>query len=261
MKIQAVVAGHLCLDILPDFGKAPTAEPAAILRPGGLREVGPAALATGGAVSNTGLALHKLGIPVRLIGKVGDDDFGGIVRRIISGYGRRMAGGIIVDRSSATSYSVIISRPGLDRIFLHHPGANDAFRASDVPVEWLSEARLFHFGYPPVMKSMFARNGPELAALFRKAKKAGATTSLDMSLPDPDSASGRADWPAILRRCCPGWTYSSRASRRSFSCCGEKRLTEFGSARAERASGFRPAPRCYRTSAVKSSKWAPKSSF
>jgi len=201
--LDAVVAGHLCLDIIPAFGEEAGAEAAAVFRPGSLHEVGPAAFSTGGAVSNTGLSLHKLGAAVRLIGKVGDDDFGGIVRRIIAGHGPRLGDGIITDAGSGTSYSIVISRPGTDRLFLHYPGANDAFRASDIPDGPLSCARLFHFGYPPVMKSMYLQDGRELAAAFRRAKKAGATTSLDMSLPDPASEAGRADWPAILRSVLP----------------------------------------------------------
>ena len=202
-SIEAVVAGHLCLDIIPDFGKSQPSGPTDAFRPGSLIEVGPATLSTGGAVSNTGIALHKLGTSVRLIGKVGGDDFGGIVRRIIAGYDRRLGEGIVLDRSAGTSYSVIISRPGMDRIFLHHAGANDTFQASDVPNEALAGIRLFHFGYPPAMKSMYDPDARELVSIFQRAKDAGATTSLDMSLPDPMSPAGRADWRAILRSALP----------------------------------------------------------
>ena len=53
------------------------------------------------------------------------------------------------------------------------------------------------------MKALFSDEGKELAAIFEKAKRAGATTSLDMSLPDPDSESGRAPWDRIIRRTLP----------------------------------------------------------
>jgi sugar/nucleoside kinase (ribokinase family) len=38
----------------------------------------------------------------------------------------------------------------------------------------------------------------ELSTIFRLAKAHGVTTSLDLSMPDPTTASGRADWPGIL---------------------------------------------------------------
>ena len=44
--------------------------------PGRLLQIGPATFSTGGPVSNTGLALHRLGIATRLMGKVGDDLLG-----------------------------------------------------------------------------------------------------------------------------------------------------------------------------------------
>ena len=79
--MPVVVAGHICLDIIPAFRRN-TSAPDALFAPGALVEIGQAVLSTGGAVSNTGLALHRLGTPVRLMGKIGDDLFGEAVRRI-----------------------------------------------------------------------------------------------------------------------------------------------------------------------------------
>src|SRR4051794_41921588 len=67
---DVVVAGHVCLDVIPAL-----AEPVR-LEPGRLVSAGPAALSTGGAVANVGLALHRLGGRVRLLGNGGDDVFG-----------------------------------------------------------------------------------------------------------------------------------------------------------------------------------------
>jgi sugar/nucleoside kinase (ribokinase family) len=50
---------------------------------------------------------------------------------------------------------------------------------------------------------MYERNGAELHELFRRVKATGVTTSLDMSVPDPSSPSGRADWRAILAKTLP----------------------------------------------------------
>jgi sugar/nucleoside kinase (ribokinase family) len=69
----AVVAGHICLDIIPQM---PRVNLQTSLRPGAVIEVGAAIMATGGPVSNTGLSLHRLGIPTQLMGKVGHDNFG-----------------------------------------------------------------------------------------------------------------------------------------------------------------------------------------
>ena len=74
--IEAVVAGHICLDIIPQFEIDQGDELSAYLAPGRLTDVGPATLSTGGTVSNTGINLHRLGVHTQLMGKVGDDVLG-----------------------------------------------------------------------------------------------------------------------------------------------------------------------------------------
>lgn len=196
-----VVCGHVCLDVFPPFPRVATSLET-LLAPGKLVEVGPAVMTTGGAVANTGLALHRFGLPVRLVGKVGDDAFGRNVLEIFRAAGASTEG-LVVDGAVATSYTVVLSPVGCDRIFLHCPSANDRFGAEDVRDEVLAGAALFHFGYPPLMQRMYAGEGAELEALLRRVKAAGVTTSLDLALPDPDSEAGRADWGRILRRALP----------------------------------------------------------
>jgi len=125
------------------------------------------------------------------------------VLELLLGQGPDLADGMIVARGASTSYTVVVSPPGVDRTFLHCPGANDAFRAADVTAARLAGARLLHFGYPPLMRRMYAGGGRELARLLARAKRLGLTTSLDMAMPDQHSAAGRADWPRILARVLP----------------------------------------------------------
>ena len=42
-----------------------------------------------------------------------------------------------------------------------------------------------------------------MAKIYRKAKELGITTSLDVSLPDPDSPSGKVDWNTVLKKTLP----------------------------------------------------------
>lgn len=200
---DAVVAGHICLDVIPQMSQITQERFTGVFVPGRLTEVGPAAFSTGGAVSNTGLALHKLGVETQLMGKIGDDIFGQAVAQIVASHGPGLVSGMVVDPSASTSYSIVINPPGLDRIFLHCPGANDSFGAADVRYDRLAAARLFHLGYPPIMARMYQDGGAELEAIFRRAKETGVTTSLDMSLPDPTSPAGRAPWRQIVERTLP----------------------------------------------------------
>ena len=199
---KVVVAGHVCLDIIPDLS-ASGAGLDSLLTPGTLSHIGPATISTGGAVSNVGIALHKLALDVALMGKIGRDAFGAVVTDVLHSHGEHLADGMTVVDGEQTSYTLVISPPGVDRCFLHCPGANDTFAAEDVHMEKVAGASLFHFGYPPIMRKMYADGGSELAELFRRVKARGVTTSLDMAGVDPNSEAAQADWPALLAAVCP----------------------------------------------------------
>ena len=193
---KVISAGHICLDITPVFPSGHSYDRIGdLLVPGRLIRMDAASVHTGGSVANTGLALKLLGNDVTLLGKIGRDAFGGMVQSILAGYG---AGGLITDEHSSTSYSVVLAVLGMDRIFLHSPGANDTFSASDIPEEALADAVLFHFGYPPLMKRMYEAGGAELKNLFMRVKSKGIATSLDLAAVDPQSDAGKADWLTIL---------------------------------------------------------------
>ena len=202
MNKKVIAAGHICLDITPVFHGTNVSRLDDILSPGKLVHVGAPDIHVGGSVSNTGLAMKILGADVSLAGKVGDDAFGILVKQALQEQ-YQAADGLIIGRGESTSYSVVLAIPGIDRIFLHNPGANDTFTADDISAESLKETVLFHFGYPPLMRNMYLNEGSELVKAFEKAKAQGAATSLDMASVDPDSPAGSADWEKILQRVLP----------------------------------------------------------
>ncbi len=202
VPLSVVVAGHLCLDVIPGLDHFLPGQFEQLFTPGRLLLTGPATISTGGPVSNTGLSLHRLGVPTQLMGKIGSDPFGEIVRSYVGSYDPALTEGLIVS-DSATSFTVIVSPPSADRRFLHHAGANDTFCADDIRYDLVAQAALFHFGYPPLMRRMYENNGVELVEVMRRAKATGATTSLDMTFPDPSALSGQVDWVTILRSTMP----------------------------------------------------------
>lgn len=200
---DVLVAGHICLDLLPSFSQAGGKSFEQSFLPGRLVNAGDIKFATGGPVSNTGLALNRLGVSTRLVGKVGQDNFGDEIMKIIHREGESLAEGMLVSPTDHTSYSIVISFPGSDRLFIHYTGANDTFNSQDIPYPLLEKSRLFHFGYPPVMRRMFENDGQELTSLLQRAKQTGVTTSMDMVFPDPSSSASKADWSEILKRTLP----------------------------------------------------------
>lgn len=200
-KYDITVAGHICLDIIPQIPDTGIREIGELFKPGKLVNVGAAKISTGGPVSNTGIALKKLGLNVAFMSRVGKDEFGNLIVQILNREGH--IDGVSISEQDRTSYTIAIAPPGIDRIFLHDPGANNRFSSADLHKDIIAQSKLFHFGYPPLMENCYQHDGSELDKIFKIAKSAGAITSLDMALPDPKSASGKANWRKILEQVLP----------------------------------------------------------
>lgn len=201
-KPQVVVAGHICLDITPDMSQMKIDSPEDFLHPGQLRQVDSPSLSTGGAVSNTGLALLRLGISSILMGKIGKDPFGDVILKILKDRWK-INQGMIITPGEGTSYSIVLTPGNYDRMFLHYPGANNTFVSDDIRYDVVSDASLFHFGYPPLMEALWKNDGKELVDMFKRVKDLHVTTSLDMACPDPNSPAGKIDWKLILSKTLP----------------------------------------------------------
>jgi len=197
MSLDAVVAGHVCLDIIPALPRG------ARFVPGQMIEIDGTGFAAGGAVANTGVALHRLGVRVRLVGRVGADHYGDLVQQILAGHAAHLAEALYRDRTTATAHTYILSVPGTDRVLVHHAGTNATFRGTDVSDATLAATRALHLGYPPTLEQLYRDDGAGTVALLGRARAAGVTTSVDMTQIDPAGRTGAADWPTILRRMLP----------------------------------------------------------
>jgi sugar/nucleoside kinase (ribokinase family) len=197
MDYEIVTAGHICLDIFPDFSENREKVPDEIFSPGKLTELGNVAMRFGGSVANTGIYLGQLGIPALLVGKIGDDMFGRALSQLLK-ENHAPDEGIIIDPAESTSYSLIFEIPGFDKITLHHQGANSSFHAGDIDFNSFHKVKIFHFGYPNLMDRMCEATGKELVLIFKRAREMGLCVTLDMAPIDPYSKSGQIDWPAFL---------------------------------------------------------------
>jgi sugar/nucleoside kinase (ribokinase family) len=198
--IDAIVCGHLCLDLIPDIkhlsGWALTA-------PGRLFESGPIGISTGGAVSNTGLALHRLGVDVRLMSIVGDDLLGQVIVNYLQARDPLLTEYVLPVQGQPSSATIVLQPENADRTFLHCAGTNATFNAANINFELADRVRIFHLGYPPLLPKLIEHDGEELQTIFAKVKEAGAVTSLDMVMPDPQALSGQVNWSLILDRTLP----------------------------------------------------------
>lgn len=202
--IDVVVAGHICLDIIPSFTvKAGEVAFNDLFRPGKLVQMGNVVMSSGGPVSNTGIGLRILGMNVELMGKYGDDPLSRNLEEVLARRG--LEKGMVQVAGEQTSYTVVLAPAGIDRIFLHCPGANNSYSADDLNLDVVRKARMFHLGYPPLMKTLYENDGEQLTEIYRRIKSECpcVITSMDMSLPDPASESGQVNWRKIVQNTLP----------------------------------------------------------
>ncbi len=201
-QYDVVVGGYLGVDLAPAFMSHDRHQPGAlVLRPGTLTEVGGLSVSLGGVVANTGMALRRFGQRVLLMGLTGDDFLGMIARKILDEHG--LSEGIRTSNLAGTAYGIVLAPPGCDRIFFESPGCNKFFTSDDIDYRAVGNSMIFHFGYPPLMEALYIREGEELQKMLSHIKSMGVLTSLDMTLPDPESDSGKIDWKRILENTLP----------------------------------------------------------
>ena len=200
MPHDVMVAGHIALDILPEMSNL---QPGQVIDAGKVYEIGRISYSTGGAVSNTGLALHQLGIAVQLSAIVGDDWVGRAIIDYARGFSPELGDHIRVVADGASPYTIVIEPQDHDRTLLTHIGVYADFDLESIDLEGAAGCKLFHLGYPTLMPRLYSDDGEKLRSLLAAVRARGCITSVDMSLPAADHPSGQADWRGILERCLP----------------------------------------------------------
>ena len=133
----------------------------------------------GGGAANTSMALGRLGVPVSVSARIGDDAFGRFIVESLrsGGVGTDL---ITVDRERETSQTLIVNVQDEDRRFIHTLGANRGYVAADMDEAISVPPKVLHIGYFLILPQL---DGDELAQRFRRVQQAGGHTLLDVVTP------------------------------------------------------------------------------
>ncbi len=134
------------------------------------------AMSMGGCPANAAVGLTRLGLPVDVVGKVGDDAFGRFIVDTLEaeGVGTR---GVKVTGDVGTSKTLLLLTEKEDRRFIHMIGSNAAFGVDDVDLGLFRGARAVYVGGYLVMPRL---DQAGLMQIFTEARSAGALTVLDV---------------------------------------------------------------------------------
>jgi sugar/nucleoside kinase (ribokinase family) len=141
----------------------------------------------GGAGANAALAFVEAGMPVRLMGCVGDDHVGRWMREQLAPLG--LADELVVVPGEPSGLTVALESPVRDRTFLTYLGVNARWEPAMIPADALASEHLLFCDYfvAPGLQGDAARG------LLDRARARGARTFFDTAW-DP------GDFPARTRR-------------------------------------------------------------
>ncbi len=140
-------------------------------------------MSVGGCAPNTAIDLAKIdrSIPISVIGKIGDDEYGRYVLSELSRYNID-CGRVSVSAEKPTSFSDVMSLVSGERTFFHARGANTEFSPSDIDVSSLNSV-ILHIGYILLLDS-FDKEDPEygtvMARFLHDVQLQGIKTSIDV---------------------------------------------------------------------------------
>ena len=137
----------------------------------------------GGAPCNVLAILQKLGKKTAFIGKVGNDQFGRLLRETIEEAGIN-SDSLLVDKEVNTTLAFVHTFPDGDREFSFYrkPGADMMLKEEEVSEETVKAAKIFHFGTLSMTHEEVRKATLKAVGL---AKKNGLLVSLDPNLRPP----------------------------------------------------------------------------
>lgn len=137
----------------------------------------------GGAPCNVLSMLGKLGKKTAFIGKVGNDQFGKLLKETIEYVGIDSSN-LVLDENVNTTLAFVHTQPDGDRdfSFYRNPGADMMLEKEEVKAEIIKNSRIFHFG-----TLSFTHEGVKEASEYAVhcAKEAGICVSFDPNLREP----------------------------------------------------------------------------
>ncbi|GJM92219.1 hypothetical protein PR202_ga08661 [Eleusine coracana subsp. coracana] len=160
--------GEMLIDFVPTEAGVSLAEAPAFVK------------APGGAPANVAIAVSRLGGAAAFVGKLGEDEFGRMLARILRDNGVD-DGGVVFDTGARTALAFVTLRADGERefMFYRNPSADMLLREEDLNVELIKRAAVFHYG------SISLITDPCRTAHLRAmeiAKEAGALLSYDPNL-------------------------------------------------------------------------------
>jgi len=170
-----IVAGNLITDIVNTIEEYP--------KKGMLTDIISSERAVGGCAANTSIDLAAIdtSLPVKSLGKVGNDEYGRFLLDTMKSRGVDVSD-VCISPDVKTSFCNVMSMPQGERTFFSFNGANAEFSPADIDIDSI-DCKIFHIGYILLLASFDAPDaeyGTVLARFLSSLRERGIKTSIDV---------------------------------------------------------------------------------
>lgn len=201
-----VVAGNMLTDLVKTVDCFP--------KQGMLANISSVSRAVGGCAPNTAIDLAVIdnSLPIHVIGRVGDDEYGRFLLTKLQQYGIH-TDKIRVSSTATTGFCDVMNLPSGERTFFHAMGANGEFCPQDIDLATLS-CSMLHIGYVLLLNQFDAPDdtyGTVMARFLHDVREMGIKTSIDAV------SNSSADYRAKLL---PPLKYTDYVIMNEIECCG-----------------------------------------
>ena len=162
------VAGTILVDKINEISAYPNA--------GELTQIQSVMQAVGGCVPNVGIDLKRMrpDLTVKAVAKVGKDDDGAFLKRVLKENGVLIDG--VCECDDKTSFTEVMSVKGGQRTFFTYAGASAQFGFDDFDFDNL-QVKMLHLAYFLLLDKVDAGDG---LRVLQEAKNRGVKTSIDL---------------------------------------------------------------------------------
>jgi sugar/nucleoside kinase (ribokinase family) len=129
-------------------------------------------MTTGGSVSNTTLALRKIGVPVGFIGKIGNDEYGTFYLREMTESGVKLH---LIQENTFSGTAMAMITPDGERTFCTYLGAAAEMKDSDLDETVFEQYTHFY------IEGYLVQNHELIETAARIAKSLGLITMIDLA--------------------------------------------------------------------------------
>ena len=147
----------------------------------------------GGLAGVTATVLSQLGAKSAFIGCTGTDGFGDYLMGVMKSQGVDVSRVRRTSECGSSATVVLVSNDG-ERTFIHHMGANRLVSEQDVDFDFVSQARVLHWGGPSVNPGL---DGEPIGRVLEQARGRGMVTSMDTCF------DGQGKWFQLIKHALP----------------------------------------------------------